>query len=164
MSAPGNLYVAVAMMGARSGEMTESLSSANPIRLFIGELLQNKPEHDCLRAVYENLAKSDRWAYVFANFHAAGRQIDLAVFTEKTTLVIEAKGYLLTIRGSVNGGVGANRSVWKSTDQQCIQSGAGYEKCAPRRDAAAVPDWRISQWAWKRLTKPLVCPYSNTVH
>ncbi|MFC4930731.1 nuclease-related domain-containing protein [Massilia sp. GCM10023247] len=83
--------------------MTESLSSANPIRLFIGELLQNKPEHDCLRAVYENLAKSDGWAYVFANFHAAGRQIDLAVFTEKTTLVIEAKGYLLPIRGSVNG-------------------------------------------------------------
>lgn len=83
--------------------MTESSSSPDRIRIFIGTLVQNKSEHDCLRTVYEILAKSSSWAYVFVNFHAAGRQIDLAVFTEKTTLVIEAKGYLLPIRGTVNG-------------------------------------------------------------
>ncbi|WP_211467661.1 NERD domain-containing protein [Collimonas silvisoli] len=73
------------------------------IRIFIGEPIQNQSEHDCLRAVCEALAQIHSWAYIFANFHASGRQIDLAVFTEKTTLVIEAKGYSLPVRGGVNG-------------------------------------------------------------
>lgn len=73
------------------------------IRIFIGELVQNRSEHDCLRAVCEALAEMHGWAYIFANFHAAGRQIDLTVFTEKATLVIEAKGYSLPVRGGLNG-------------------------------------------------------------
>lgn len=43
------------------------------------------------------------WAKIFANFNAGQRQIDLAVFTETTTLVIEAKGYSLPVRGDMNG-------------------------------------------------------------
>lgn len=73
------------------------------IHIFIGSPIENRSEHDCLRAVCEALVKMHSWAYIFANFHAAGRQIDLAVFTEKTTLVIEAKGYSLPVRGVMNG-------------------------------------------------------------
>lgn len=63
------------------------------IRIFIGARLEHKSEHDCLRAVHAALMQSHRWAYVFANFNVSGRQLDLAIFTETTTLVIEAKGY-----------------------------------------------------------------------
>jgi hypothetical protein len=49
------------------------------------------------------LSELPGWAYIFANFNAAGRQIDLAIFTERTTLVIEAKGYALPVRGDLNG-------------------------------------------------------------
>ncbi|KAF0809667.1 NERD domain-containing protein [Alcanivorax sp. S71-1-4] len=40
---------------------------------------------------------------MFANFHAAGRQIDLVVLTESTILVVEAKGYSLPVHGDING-------------------------------------------------------------
>lgn len=83
--------------------MTASSDVPPLIRIFIGEPVQNRSEHDSLRAVCEALAQMRSWAYIFTNFHAAGRQIDLAVFTEKTTLVIEAKGYTLPVRGGVNG-------------------------------------------------------------
>jgi hypothetical protein len=49
------------------------------------------------------LTNADGWSYVFANFHAAGRQIDLAVFTAHTALVVEAKGYPLPVHGEING-------------------------------------------------------------
>lgn len=83
--------------------MTTGLVSPNLIRIFVGAPVQNRSEHDCLRAVTELLNRNGNWAYLFANFHANGRQIDLAVFTEKTTLIIEAKGYSLPVRGRMNG-------------------------------------------------------------
>lgn len=83
--------------------MTSSPDTSPLIHIFIGELVENRSEHVCLREVCEVLAKLHRWAFVFANFHAAGRQIDLAIFTETTTLVIEAKGYSLPVRGGLNG-------------------------------------------------------------
>ncbi|AIY42072.1 hypothetical protein LT85_2914 [Collimonas arenae] len=83
--------------------MTTSLDATPLIHIFIGDTVQNRSEHDCLRTVCETLTKMRNWAYIFANFHAAGRQIDLTVFTERTTLVIEIKGYSLPIRGGVNG-------------------------------------------------------------
>lgn len=83
--------------------MTPSPDTSPLIHLFIGAPIDYRSEHDCLRAVCEALAKMHRWAFVFANFHAAGRQIDLAIFTETTTLVIEAKGYSLPVRGGLNG-------------------------------------------------------------
>ncbi len=73
------------------------------ICIFVGEPVRNRSEHDCLSAVYDALVQRRGWAYIFANFHAAGRQIDLAIFTETTTLVIEAKGYSLPVRGDLNG-------------------------------------------------------------
>jgi len=83
--------------------MTTSLNNSPLIRIFIGEPVQHQSEYDCLRVICEVLAKMHSWAYIFANFHAAGRQIDLTVFTEQTTLVIEAKSYSQSVRGSLNG-------------------------------------------------------------
>lgn len=83
--------------------MTASPDAPLLIRIFIGEPIHNRSEHDCLRAVCKALAQMRGWAFIFANFHAAGRQIDLVVFTERTTLVIEVKGYSLPVRGGVNG-------------------------------------------------------------
>ncbi|WP_263445426.1 nuclease-related domain-containing protein, partial [Klebsiella oxytoca] len=45
----------------------------------------------------------NEWSYIFVNFHVEGRQIDLAVFTATTILVIEAKGYSLPVTGEING-------------------------------------------------------------
>ncbi len=73
------------------------------IQIFIGEHVQNNAEGDCLRAVCRTLEQMRCWAYVFVSFHAAGRQIDLTVFTEKVTLLIEVKAYSLPIRGEKNG-------------------------------------------------------------
>jgi len=83
--------------------MTHSPDTPPLLHIFIGAPVENRSEHDCLHAVCEALTKMRSWAYIFANFHATGRQIDLTVFTEKTTLVIEAKGYSLPVRGDMNG-------------------------------------------------------------
>ncbi|HEY4074299.1 MAG TPA: NERD domain-containing protein, partial [Herbaspirillum sp.] len=83
--------------------MTVPLDIPPLIRIFIGEPVQNRSEHDCLLSVCDALRKTGNWAYIFANFHAAGRQIDLVVMMEKSTLVIEVKGYSLPVRGNMNG-------------------------------------------------------------
>jgi len=83
--------------------MTHRPDTPPLIHIFIGSPVENQSERDCFRTIYEALAKMHSWAYIFANFNAAGRQIDLTVFTEKTTLVIEAKGYSLPVRGGMNG-------------------------------------------------------------
>lgn len=71
--------------------------------IYIGGPVENKSEYDCISTVFESLRGGAGWSYIFANFHAAGRQIDLAVFTANTTLLIEAKGYSLPTRGEING-------------------------------------------------------------
>lgn len=73
------------------------------MRIYIGEPVRNRSECDCLVAACEVLERAGGWSYVFANFHAAGRQIDLVVLTESTTLVVEAKGYSLPVHGDING-------------------------------------------------------------
>ncbi|PHS68256.1 MAG: hypothetical protein COB00_00130 [Alcanivorax sp.] len=73
------------------------------MRIYIGEPVRNRSERDCLVAACEVLESAGGWSYVFANFHAAGRQIDLVVLTESTTLVVEAKGYSLPVHGDING-------------------------------------------------------------
>ncbi|MCH8618024.1 nuclease-related domain-containing protein [Undibacterium sp. TS12] len=83
--------------------MTDGLNTPNLVRIFIGAPIQYKSEDDCLHAICDLLIKNGKWAYVFANFNANGRQIDFAVFTETTTVVIEVKGYSLPVRGTVNG-------------------------------------------------------------
>ena len=83
--------------------MAKTEKSLPLLRIFIGEPIQHRSELDCLKEVCEVLTRAGRWAYIFANFHAAGRQIDLVVFTEHSTAVIEAKGYFHPVRGGTNG-------------------------------------------------------------
>ncbi|MFS7240274.1 NERD domain-containing protein [Serratia proteamaculans] len=83
--------------------MTTGPASPPRIRIFIGSPLEHQSELDSLRAAYAVLMQSHCWAYVFANFNVSGRQLDLVIFTETTTLVIEAKGYTQPIRGGMNG-------------------------------------------------------------
>lgn len=73
------------------------------MRIYIGEPVRNRSERDCLVAVCDVLGGASGWSCVFANFHAAGRQIDLVVLTESTVLVLEAKGYSLPVYGEING-------------------------------------------------------------
>ncbi|MYM88439.1 hypothetical protein GTP91_14815 [Rugamonas sp. FT82W] len=91
------------VLDTRSKDMSGGVTDTNEVRLFVGAPIQYQSEHDCLRAVVDALTTAGKWAYCFANFHACGRQIDLAVLTENTTLVIEAKGYRLPLQGDKNG-------------------------------------------------------------
>jgi hypothetical protein len=65
--------------------------------------LEHQSEYEALRAVFAALTQSHCGAHVFANFNVSGRQVDLAVFTDTTTLVVEAKGYTHAVRGGMNG-------------------------------------------------------------
>lgn len=83
--------------------MTVGMGTTTSMRIYIGEPVRTRSERDCLIAACEALESIDGWSYILANFHAAGRQIDLVVLTENTTLVVEAKGYSLPVRGDING-------------------------------------------------------------
>lgn len=73
------------------------------IDLFIGAPLTHMSDLEALRTAYEAVQHIAGWAYICANFHAKGRQIDVAIFTETTSLVIEAKSYRQPITGGTNG-------------------------------------------------------------
>lgn len=83
--------------------MSTARHYGNGIRLFIGERIEHASDRDVLITVCDVLEKGTGWAYIFANFNVNGRQVDVAVFSATTTLVIEAKGYTLPIKGGVNG-------------------------------------------------------------
>ncbi|EOT8214321.1 NERD domain-containing protein [Escherichia albertii] len=83
--------------------MSTARHSENGVRLFIGERVEHASDRDVLVTVCDVLEKGTGWAYIFANFNVNGRQVDAAVFSATTTLVIEAKGYTLPIKGDVNG-------------------------------------------------------------
>lgn len=83
--------------------MSTARHGGNNIRLFIGEPIEHASDRDILVTVYDALEKGTEWVYIFANFNVNGRQVDIAVFSAITTLVIEAKGYLQPIEGGVNG-------------------------------------------------------------
>ncbi|MGM7447802.1 NERD domain-containing protein [Idiomarina sp. ST20R2A10] len=81
--------------------MTENYSS-NP-RVFIGDSIAHQSDLDAFKYVYETLSKSNGWSYIFVNFNVGHRQVDLAVFTERKTLLIEAKRFSLAVSGGMNG-------------------------------------------------------------
>jgi len=83
--------------------MSAARYGSDGIRLFIGECIEHTSDREVLATVCDVLEKGTGWAYVFANFNANGRQIDVAVFSASTTLVIEAKGYTQPVNGGVNG-------------------------------------------------------------
>src|SRR5471032_2251942 len=78
-------------------------SNQPSVQIFIGAPIEHRSEFDCLMRVHSELSNCSGWAIIFANFQAGGRQIDLAVFTSKVTIVIEAKHYAKPVIGGENG-------------------------------------------------------------
>lgn len=83
--------------------MNTALHYGGGIRLFIGDRIEHASDREILVNVYDVLKNSAEWAYIFANFNVSGRQVDVAIFSSTTTLVIEAKGYTQPVKGGVNG-------------------------------------------------------------
>lgn len=83
--------------------MNTALHCGGGIRLFIGERIEHASDREILVTVCDALNKDAEWAYIFANFNVSGRQVDVAIFSATTTLVIEAKGYTQPVKGGVNG-------------------------------------------------------------
>lgn len=83
--------------------MTASESSRPSVQIFIGSPIEHQSEFDCLTQVYGALSKHTGWAIIFANFQVGGRQIDFAIFTGSSTIVIEAKHYSKPVTGGENG-------------------------------------------------------------
>ena len=152
------------------------------IRIFVGEPVRNRSEHDCLRAAYDALEQFRGWAYIFANFHVAGRQIDLAVFTKTTTLVIEAKGYSLPVQGDLNGqweqfGPFGARRIGNAYNQalgaknalrdqiQRIHQADGYPNglvavapIVPQGSRLTAGDFKVVVAGLDRIAQQLACP------
>lgn len=119
--------------------MNAILGAIPRIRIFIGARLEHKSEHDCLRAVHAALMQSHRWAYVFANFNVSGRQLDLAIFTETTTLVIEAKGYTQPMLGGMSG-------PWEQRGPYGAKRiGNAYDQVLGAKNALRDEMWGITQ-------------------
>lgn len=83
--------------------MSAARYGGNGIHLFIGERIEHASDREVLVTVCDALERGSEWAYIFANFNVCGRQVDVAVFSATTTLVIEAKGYTQPVKGGVNG-------------------------------------------------------------
>jgi len=83
--------------------MSAAVHRGGGIRLFIGKCIEHASEREILVTVCEALNKGTGWGYIFANFNVSGRQVDVAIFSATTTLVIEAKGYTQPVKGGVNG-------------------------------------------------------------
>ena len=96
-------FVAISPENLQAQRDGRDMMDTASTRIYIGESVRNRSERDCLVAACEVLESTGGWSYVFANFHASGRQIDLVVLTESTTLVVEAKGYSLPVHGDING-------------------------------------------------------------
>lgn len=83
--------------------MSAAFHCGGGIRLFIGARIEHASDREILVTVCDALNEGTDWAYIFANFNVGGRQIDVAIFSATTTLVIEAKGYTQPVKGGVNG-------------------------------------------------------------
>ncbi|MBU9443769.1 NERD domain-containing protein [Burkholderia multivorans] len=83
--------------------MNSAQGSSDRVRIYIGAQVEHQSDLDVLRTVHAAVVQAHDWAYIFANFNVCGRQVDLAVFTGTTTLVIEAKSYSQPIQGEMNG-------------------------------------------------------------
>ena len=83
--------------------MNSTQDSSTRVRIYIGAQIEHQSDLDVLRTVHAAVIQSHGWAYIFANFNVRGRQVDLVIFTDTTTLVIEAKSYSQPIQGEMNG-------------------------------------------------------------
>ena len=73
------------------------------IEIYIGAHIEYASERSVLERAVEVLSEDGTPAIILANLNIAKRQIDLVVCVEGRTLVVEAKGANLPLRGRVNG-------------------------------------------------------------
>src|SRR5229473_1359620 len=73
------------------------------VEIYRGSLIEHGSERTLLRHVVDLLSARNRPAIILANISLGGRQIDLVVALELLTLVLEAKGFSVPVRGSENG-------------------------------------------------------------
>lgn len=73
------------------------------IEIYIGDLVQHQSEQATLSRLIKLLESPQQSAIIFANVSIRGHQIDAIVATEKQALVIEAKGFHRSVKGSTNG-------------------------------------------------------------
>lgn len=79
------------------------MKALNSLEIYVGAPIEHDSERVLLAGLVEYFELSQTPALIFLNFHLGGRQIDAAVITERRLLLIEAKGYRVSIRGSCNG-------------------------------------------------------------
>jgi hypothetical protein len=82
--------------------MTAGESNQPSVKIFIGAPVEHRSEFDFLMQVHTALSNCSGCAIIFANFQVGRRQIDLAVFTDKATIVIEAKHYAKPVSGGMS--------------------------------------------------------------
>jgi hypothetical protein len=109
--------------------MTAGESNQPSVQIFIGAPVEHRSEFDCLMQVHSALSNCSGWAIIFANFQVGGRQIDLAVFTNKATIVIEAKHYAKPVSGGENG-------LWEQVGSHGVKKiGNAYDQALNAKNA-----------------------------
>lgn len=90
------------MNGKAQPDVREPDTAAS-VDVYIGALIEHASERQVLESLIDYFTQSQRSAIIFANINVLGRQIDFVVATPELTLLIEAKGYSRSVRGSENG-------------------------------------------------------------
>ena len=87
----------------------QSSPPAPTVEIYVGALVDVSSEVLLLEALAAHFAGTGERALLMANFNApsgntaARRQIDLVVATKFRAVVVEAKGFVLPVRGTING-------------------------------------------------------------
>ena len=99
------------------------------IEIHIGSPIEHGSDRAVLKRVAELLSAKGGDALILANVNLGGRQIDLVVALDHLTLVIEAKGFAVPVRGAQNGAwqVCVASGGWKNIPNPYLQTvGAKY--------------------------------------
>lgn len=75
----------------------------NNVEVYIGSPIEYDSERTIVRKLLHFFSSNNQPAVILANVNLNGRQVDIVVATQTTTLVIEVKGYTRPIKGTENG-------------------------------------------------------------
>jgi Nuclease-related domain len=94
------------------------------IEVYVGAPLEHASERAVLERSVELLAARNCPGIILANLNLSDRQIDLVVALDCQTLVIEAKGYLVPVKGGENGSwqVRVASGGWKNIPNLYLQA------------------------------------------
>lgn len=98
--------------------------SVTAIDIYIGSPVEHGSDRAVLKRVAEILSEKGDPAIILANVNLGHRQIDLVVALDRLTLVIEAKGYTVAVRGDENGKwqFHAADGGWKNFENPYLQT------------------------------------------